>query len=89
LRPAATPFTRTLLETSRSVVSLHHETLRLDDELSSQLLLLLDGTRDRAQLLAELQEWARQRGRADPGLVTEELLEKTLRGLHACGLLIA
>jgi hypothetical protein len=57
--------------------------VEIEDEAARQLLFLLDGTRDRPQLLAEL------RKRAHPGEITEEQLETNLARLVRLALLVA
>jgi methyltransferase-like protein/2-polyprenyl-3-methyl-5-hydroxy-6-metoxy-1,4-benzoquinol methylase len=52
-RPLVTPLVRLQAETSRAVTNLRHEIVAVDD-LSRVLLLLLDGTRNRAALQAAL-----------------------------------
>jgi methyltransferase-like protein/SAM-dependent methyltransferase len=52
-RPRATPLVRLQAETSRAVTNLRHEMVQVDD-FSRILLLLLDGTRNRAALQTAL-----------------------------------
>jgi methyltransferase-like protein len=52
-RPCASPLVRVQAETSILVTNLRHEAVQLDD-LNRRLLPLLDGTRDRAAILASL-----------------------------------
>ena len=53
-RPTASSLARVQAQTSEMVTNLRHESVRLEDDLVRRLLLLLDGTRDRAALLNEL-----------------------------------
>jgi methyltransferase-like protein len=53
-RPLASPLARLQAREQVDVANLRHATVPLDDELDRRLLTLLDGTRDRAALLAEL-----------------------------------
>jgi hypothetical protein len=53
-RPVASAVARLQIESDNIVTSLCHDSVKLDDAVSSKLLLLLDGTRDRAALGAEL-----------------------------------
>ncbi|PYS30270.1 MAG: hypothetical protein DMF75_16195 [Acidobacteria bacterium] len=52
--PIASPIARLQIKQGNVVATLRHESLRLDDEIARQLLLLLDGTRDRSALVQEL-----------------------------------
>jgi methyltransferase-like protein/trans-aconitate methyltransferase len=54
-RPVASPLARLQLrEGGISVSSMRHNVLKIEDVLGRHLVMLLDGTRDRAALLAEL-----------------------------------
>jgi hypothetical protein len=53
-RPVASALARLQLRTTLSVSTVRHEVLRIDDSLARQVLLLLDGTRDRGALLKEV-----------------------------------
>jgi methyltransferase-like protein len=53
-RPRASPLARLQAREQASVANLRHATVPVEDELDRRLLVLLDGTRDRAALLAEL-----------------------------------
>ena len=55
-RPVASALARLQLRTTLSVSTLRHEVLRVDDALTRQVVLLLDGTRDRVALLKEVGE---------------------------------
>ena len=55
-RPRASPLARLQARDQTIVTNLRHATVPLDHELYRRLLMLLDGTRDRAALLAELPE---------------------------------
>lgn len=61
--PRATPLARAQSESARRVTNLRHETVELSD-LQRYVMRLLDGTRDRASLVAEL------RGAFDRGELT-------------------
>jgi hypothetical protein len=50
-RPLASPVVRWQARRQRGVTNLRHETLRIDDPLALALLVLLDGTRTRAELV--------------------------------------
>ena len=66
LKPRASLVARTQLETGIAATSLCHEEIRFDTEVPRTVLKLLDGTRDRAALLAAVQP-------AHPELTTETL----------------
>ncbi len=53
-RPCASTLARAQIKRSPYVTSLRHLSIRLDDEPSQLLLELLDGTRDRSELLRDL-----------------------------------
>lgn len=52
-RPVSSPLARYQLQEGRMVTNLHHMSVEID-QASRHLLLLADGTRDRAQLLCDL-----------------------------------
>lgn len=82
-RPATSEVVRAQLADGDSVTSLWHYPVMIDDEISRRLLPLMDGTRDRAELLAAA-------GHLD-GFGTPDAsgLDAHLRRLAALGLLIA
>jgi hypothetical protein len=82
-RPVASPLARAQVELSSTVTSLRYTSIEVEDEAARQLLLLLDGTRTREQLLAEL------RPRANSGEITAEKLETNLDRLGKLALLVA
>ena len=53
-KPVASPIARLQAQTGSVVTSLCHDSVKMDDETARKLLLLLDGTRDRAELAREL-----------------------------------
>ncbi len=53
-RPQASPLARLQAQRQTDIANLRHATVPVEDELDRRLLALLDGTRDRAALLAEL-----------------------------------
>lgn len=55
-RPVASALARAQLRTGQRVTSLRHTSISVDDENGRLLLSLLDGTRDRAQLLSALNQ---------------------------------
>ena len=84
-RPVANPIARLQLETDNIVSSLCHDSVRLDDEIAASILKLLDGTRDRAALLAALSD----RLKGDGPTARAETLEAHLRSFGKLGLLAA
>jgi methyltransferase-like protein len=55
-RPIASALARLQLQHDNVVSTLRHHTLRIEDTLGRHLVMLLDGTRDRATLLKDLGE---------------------------------
>lgn len=81
--PRTTALARLQARERTHLTTLRHSSIRLDDELGWRLVALLDGTRDRAALLAEL-EAATNGGYPD----LEAALEHSLEALAAVGLLL-
>jgi SAM-dependent methyltransferase len=87
-RPEACPLARHQASSGELVTNLRHAGVRIEDELGRRLVILLDGTRDRAQLLDELRAFLLEAG----GRVPEDLeggLERSLQGLAGLALLRA
>lgn len=82
--PTASALARAQLAQGDPVVNPWHENIVLDDALGRQLLPLLDGTRDRAALLAALGPEFRARDVEDPA----EQLERYLRHYTRLALLV-
>ncbi len=82
-RPAASPLVRAQVRAGLSVTNLRHATITLDDEAARHLVLMLDGTRDRQQLLAEI------RSHLAEGDVTAGQLERKLDELTKMAVLVA
>lgn len=80
-KPVASALVRAQLRSGHRVTNLRHACVSVDDESGRFLLSLLDGTRDRARLLAEMSE------RFDG--VTAERLESNLAELAKMSLLTA
>jgi hypothetical protein len=78
-RPLGSALARAQIQNGHSVSNLLYGSVEIDDETARRLLSLLDGTRDREQLLAEL--------RADS--ITAEQLELNLKKLAKLALLAA
>jgi len=82
--PRASPLARMQAREREYMTTLRHTSLRLEDELGWQLVVLLDGTRDRAALLAELE--ARLEGGAYPQLEAD--LDRSLDTLASVAVLM-
>jgi len=87
-RPLASPLARLQLRQGPSVTTLRHTTVTVEGVLERQLLLLLDGTRDRAALLAELTAFARSHGLRPGAPMNAEELERALQKLARLALLV-
>jgi SAM-dependent methyltransferase len=80
-RPEASPLARRQAAEGDRVTTLRHRSVHLEDELGRRLIGLLDGTRDRAALAAEMRPYA--------GDEVEAALERSLEGLARLALLVA
>ena len=80
-RPVASPLVLAQLRNGRRVTNLRHASISVDDESGRLLLSLLDGTRDRAQLLSELSKQLDH--------VTAQELEVNLNEMAKMSLLVA
>ena len=96
-RPIASPLARMQLRQGEmTVTSLRHSTIQVENPLTRQLLLLLDGTRDRVALLDSLVSWATanpppdQPARSPVELrkLLAEQIEPGLQSVAAMGLLV-
>lgn len=81
-RPVASRLARAQVEQGLIVTTMRHTSIEVEDEAARQLLLLLDGTRDREQLLAELRQ------RTNASEITAEKLEANLNRLGSLALLV-
>ena len=84
-RPRASLTCRLETATGEHVATLLHSSLRLEDSRVRDFLALLDGTRDRAELLAALKERYPHMQEAE----LSERIEPNLRMLHRSGVLLA
>ena len=75
-RPVASPLARLQAAEGTRVTNLRHATVEVPDELGRRLITLLDGTRDRAALLAELGRPAEELESSLAGLAAAALLER-------------
>ena len=87
-RPEASPLARHQARAGELVTNLRHTSVRIEDDLGRRLVVLLDGTRDRAQLLGELRAALLETGRQVPQDL-ESGLERSLQGLAGLALLRA
>jgi SAM-dependent methyltransferase len=88
--PAASPVARWQIRRGNWVCSLFHVAVQVEDEIGRQLLLLLDGTRDRETLVNELLLFLSSKGVRGPSQhdnIREEL-EQNLTKLARLGLLV-
>lgn len=94
-RPTASPLARLQAQGGRSVTNLLGATVELDDPLAARLLPLLDGSRDRAALLAAIRgdaaAAAELRAAANGNTDARSLaqaLDRCLDGIGRCALLL-
>ena len=89
-RPEASPLARLEARSGSMVTTLLHSSVQLDDEAARYALQLMDGTRDRAELAAALDDWAHARGQEPTeGTVASRTLDQKLSQLARLGLLLA
>ncbi|HZB05420.1 MAG TPA: class I SAM-dependent methyltransferase [Thermoleophilaceae bacterium] len=87
-RPEASPLARHQARSGQLVTNLRHTTVRLEDDLGRRLVVLLDGTRDHAQLAHDLRSFLAEAGRGVPEPL-EAGLERSLEGIARLALLRA
>ncbi len=87
-RPEASPLARHQARSGQLVTNLRHASVRLEDDLGRRLVVLLDGTRDRVQLLDELRAFLLETGHEVPEPL-ETGLERSLEGIARLALLRA
>jgi hypothetical protein len=85
-RPQTSALARHQARGGEVVTNLRHASVRIEDELGRRLVTLLDGTRDRVALAAELRAFLVERGEPVPDDL-DEGLERSLRGLARLALL--
>jgi len=88
-RPVSSPLARLQLQKGAMIATLRHTRVEVEGELERQLLLLLDGTRDRAALLSELSPFARSNASTASREIPPEDLESALGKLARLALLVA
>jgi SAM-dependent methyltransferase len=86
-RPCASPLARHQAQAGDLVTNLRHVTVRIEDDLGRRLVALLDGTRDRAALAAELRAFLAERGEQISDADLRDGLERSLQGLAQLALL--
>jgi SAM-dependent methyltransferase len=84
--PRATALARHQARAGETVTNLRHASVRIEDDLGRRLVTLLDGTRDRAALAAELRTHLLDQGRPVPADLADSL-ERSLQGLAQLALL--
>lgn len=89
LRPMASPLARLQVLQSDRVTTLRHTEVSVEGALERQLLLLLDGARDRATLLAELNAFAQASAPERPAPIEGDEFEEALAKLARLALLVA
>jgi SAM-dependent methyltransferase len=86
-RPCASPLARHQARSGPLVTNLRHVTVRIEDDLGRRLVTLLDGTRDRDALIAELRAFLAERGEEISDAKLRDGLERSLQGLARLALL--
>lgn len=84
--PRTSPLARHQARSGEVVTNLRHVSVRIEDELGRRLVALLDGTRDRAALAAELRAFLVGRDERVPDDLHQSL-ERSLHGLARLALL--
>jgi hypothetical protein len=90
-RPVASRLAQLQLQHSNRASSMLHRRVQLDDALTRTLLLLLDGSRDRAALCEELNAAIRDGDVAPPECLPEITmveLDRAVRGIAKLGLIV-
>ena len=97
-RPTASPLARLAIERDEAlpIPTLLHTHLQVDDPLARQTIRLLDGTRDRAALVAGLRRWVSEQTEAGASTsasphvtIDAAALDEKLRDLARLGLLVS
>ena len=84
--PRATALARHQARAGETVTNQRHASVRIEDDLGRRLVTLLDGSRDRAALAAELRSFLAENGRPVPDDLADSL-ERSLQGLARLALL--
>ncbi|HEY3064153.1 MAG TPA: class I SAM-dependent methyltransferase [Methylomirabilota bacterium] len=88
-RPVASPLVRFQVQSDSVVTNLRHTTVDIEDTMGRHLIGLLDGTRDRKELLAEMRRFAGVKAAGGEVKIEPEGLDKKLRELGRLALLVA
>jgi SAM-dependent methyltransferase len=86
-RPRASPLARHQARAGELVTNLRHQSVSIEDDLGRRLVTLLDGTRDRPALAAELRAFLAARDQPMTDAQVREGLERSLQGLTRLALL--
>jgi hypothetical protein len=84
--PRTSPLARHQARGGPVVTNLRHASVRIEDDLGRRLVTLLDGTRDRAALAADLRAFLADRGDPVPADLADAL-DRSLEGLARLALL--
>jgi methyltransferase-like protein len=87
-RPLASPLARLQLQHGEEVTTLRHTTVTVEGALERELILLLDGTRDRAALLQALSAFAETHAPHPDAAISAAELERALDKLARLALLV-
>ena len=87
--PEASALARHQAREGEMITNLRHVGVRIEDDLGRELVTLLDGTRDRAALTAELRGFLGARGDERSDAELREGLDRSLEGLAKLALLVA
>jgi methyltransferase-like protein len=85
--PEASPLARHQARAGDMVTNLRHVSVRIEDDLGRELVTLLDGTRNRAALAADLARFLRARGEPLAEAELHAGLDRSLQGLATLALL--
>jgi hypothetical protein len=85
--PEASPLARHQARAGDMVTNLRHVSVRIEDDLGRELVTLLDGTRDRTALAADLERFLRARGERLAEADLHAGLDRSLQGLATLALL--
>jgi SAM-dependent methyltransferase len=85
--PCASALARHQAQAGELVTNLRHATVRIEDDLGRRLVTLLDGTRDREALAAQLRGFLAERGEQISDAELRGGLERSLQGLTQLALL--
>jgi SAM-dependent methyltransferase len=86
-RPRTSALARYQVGAGDLVTNLRHVSVRIEDDLGRRLLALLDGTRDRDALAADLRAFLAERGEQLSDADLKDGLERSLQGLARLALL--